>query len=62
MKRKIRRHGIRVSQLARTAMHRQAQVREHEEAVQVLKRMKEILVKVDIKRVVEQIREDRTTR
>ena len=36
--------------------------KEREEALNALKRMKEILAKVDMERVVEHIREDRVTR
>jgi len=61
-KRKIKRYGIRVSHVARTAILREIERREHEEALQAMKRMREILNRVDIKRVVEHIREDRATR
>jgi post-segregation antitoxin (ccd killing protein) len=48
-KRKIKRYGIQVSRVARAAL-------------QAVRRMKEILRKVDIKRTVEHIREDRESR
>lgn len=43
-------------------MVNEIQRREREEALQALKRMKEILAKVDMKRVVGHIREDRAAR
>jgi len=61
-KRKIKRYGIRVSQVARTAILQEIERREREEALQAIKRMREILNKVDVKRVVEHIRRDRATR
>jgi sugar phosphate isomerase/epimerase len=61
-KRKIKRYGIPVSHVARAAILREIERKEHEEALQALKRMKEILRKVEIKRVVGHIREDRTSR
>lgn len=61
-KRKIKRLGIPVSQVARTAILREIERVENEEALRALKRMKEILRKVDMRRVVEHIREDRQAR
>jgi post-segregation antitoxin (ccd killing protein) len=61
-KRKIKRYGIPVSQVARQAIQQEIQRKENEEALQAIRRMKEILGKVDVKRVVEHIREDRESR
>ena len=61
-KRKVKRYGIRVSQVARAAILREIERKEREEALQALRRMREILKKVDTKRVVEHIREDRRAR
>lgn len=61
-KRKIKRYGIRVSEIARTAIVDEIRRRERQEALQDLKRMKEILAKVDMKRVVGHVREDRAAR
>jgi len=61
-KRKIKRYGIPVSEVARAAIIREIERREHDEALQALKRMRQILSKVDIKRVVDHIRKDRATR
>jgi post-segregation antitoxin (ccd killing protein) len=61
-KRKVKRYGIRVSQVARAAIIREIEQKEHEEALRALRRMKEILRGVDGKRVVQHIREDRSTR
>lgn len=61
-KRKIKRYRIPVSQVARDAIHREIQRREREQAWQAIKRMKEILKKVDMDKVVGEIREDRSTR
>ncbi len=61
-KRKIKRYRISVSQVARAAILREIERREREENLQALKRMKEILRKVDAKRVAESIREDRKRR
>jgi len=61
-KRKIKRYRISVSQVARAAILREIERREREEDLQALKRMKEILRKVDAKRVAESIREDRKRR
>jgi len=61
-KRKIKRYGIPVSQIARAAILSEIERREREEALQALKRMREILSKVDTKRVIGHIREDRTAR
>ena len=48
--------------MARAAILREIERREREENLQALKRMKEILRKVDAKRVAESIREDRKRR
>lgn len=61
-KRKVKRYGIRVSQVARAAILREIERKERDEALQALRRMREILKKVDTKRVVEHIREDRRAR
>lgn len=61
-KRKVKRYGIQVSQVARAAILQEIERREREEALQALRRMKKILGKVDTKRVVQHIREDRTAR
>lgn len=61
-KRKVKRYGISVSKVARKAILEEVQRREREEAVVALRRMKEILRKVDINRVVRHIRESRTNR
>jgi len=61
-KRKVKRHGIRVSEVARAAIIREIEQKEREEALRALRRMKEILRGVDAKSVVKHIREDRSTR
>jgi post-segregation antitoxin (ccd killing protein) len=61
-KRRIKRYGISVSQVARAAILQEIERREREEALQALRRMREILKKVDTRRVVEHIREDRGKR
>jgi post-segregation antitoxin (ccd killing protein) len=61
-KRKIKRYGIPVSQVARAAIQQEIERMENEEALQALRRMKKILGKVDIKRAVEHVREDRESR
>jgi post-segregation antitoxin (ccd killing protein) len=61
-KRKIKRYGIAVSQVAREAIQQEIERKENEEAILALRRMKEILGKVDINRTVEHIREDRESR
>ena len=61
-KRKIKRYGITVSRVAREAIQQEIERKENEEALRALRRMKEILGKVDIKRTVEHIREDRESR
>lgn len=61
-KRKIKRYGIHVSQVARAAILREIERKEREEALQALRRMREILREVDTKRVVENIREARSVR
>jgi post-segregation antitoxin (ccd killing protein) len=61
-KRKIKRYGIHVSQVARAAILREIERKEREEALQALRRTREILRKVDTKRVVEHVREDRSAR
>jgi len=60
-KRKIKRYGIQVSQVARAAILQEIERKEREEALEALRRMREILKKVDTKRVVQHIREDRKT-
>jgi hypothetical protein len=61
-RRKIKRYGIPVSRVARDAILREIQRKEREEALQAVKRMKQILRKVDVGRVVREIREDRSAR
>jgi post-segregation antitoxin (ccd killing protein) len=61
-KRKIKRYGIPVSQVARAAIRQEIERKENEEALRALRRMKEILGKVDVQRAVEHIREDRESR
>jgi hypothetical protein len=61
-RRKIKRYAIPVSQVARAAILQEIQRKEKEEALQALRRMKEILGKVNVQRVVEHIREDRRSR
>jgi len=61
-KRKIKRYGIPVSNVARTAIMNEIRRREHEDTLQALKKMKRILHKVDVKRIVKHIREDRDSR
>jgi post-segregation antitoxin (ccd killing protein) len=61
-KRKIKRYGIPVSQVARAAIKQEIERRENDEALRALRRMKKVLGKVDVKRVVEHIREDRESR
>ena len=61
-KRKVKRYRIHVSQVARTAILQEIERKEREEALQALRRMREILREVDTKRVVEHIREDRSAR
>jgi len=61
-KRKIKRYGIPVSQVARGAILEEIERKENEEALRALRRMKKILGKVNIQRVIEHIREDRRSR
>ena len=61
-KRKVKRYRIHVSQVARAAILQEIERKEREEALQALRRMREILREVDTKRVVEHIREDRSAR
>jgi post-segregation antitoxin (ccd killing protein) len=61
-KRKIKRYGIPVSRVARAAIQQEIRRKEDEEAIRALRRMREILGKVDVKRVGEHIREDRESR
>jgi antitoxin component of RelBE/YafQ-DinJ toxin-antitoxin module len=61
-KRKIKRYGIPVSQVARDAIIREIEQRERDEALHAVTRMKQILKKVDMSRVVREMREDRTNR
>jgi hypothetical protein len=60
-KRKAKRYGIRVSQVARAAIVREIEQREHEEALLALM-MKEIIKEMDAKRVIQHIRRGRSTR
>lgn len=61
-KRKVKRYRIQVSQVARAAILKEIERKEREEALQAIRRMKEILREVDTKRVVEHIREARSAR
>jgi len=61
-KRKLKRYGIQVGQVARAAILQEIERRERVEALDALKRMREILNKIDTKRVVEHVREDRAGR
>ena len=61
-KRKIKRYGIPVSRVAREAIIREIEQRERDEALRAVTRMKQTLKKVDMSRVVGEIREDRATR
>jgi len=61
-KRKVKRYGIHVSQVARAAILQEIERKEREEALQAFRRMREILREVDTKRVAEHIREDRSAR
>jgi sugar phosphate isomerase/epimerase len=61
-KRKVKRYGIQVSQIARAAILQEIERREREEALGALKRMKGLLERVDTKRVVDHIREERQAR
>ena len=61
-KRKAKQYGTQASQVAEAAKLQDAECKEREEALQALRRMREILKKVDTKRAVEQIREDRHAR
>jgi len=60
VKHKIKQYKIPVSQIARAAILQEIEHRERKETLENLKKMKEILNKVDIERVVKDIREDRT--
>jgi post-segregation antitoxin (ccd killing protein) len=61
-RRKIKRYAIPVSHVAREAISREIARREREEALRSVKRMKAILKKVDMKRVIRDIRGDRLNR
>ncbi len=61
-KRKMKRLGISVSKVARAAILREIEAKERQEAFQALQKMKEILKKIDVKEVVEDVRQDRTRR
>lgn len=61
-KRKVKQYGIEVSEIARAAILQEIERREHEEALAALERMKGLLGRVETKRVVDHIREDRQTR
>jgi len=49
-KRKIKRHGIHESQVARAAILSEIERREHGEALEAMRRMRVILGKVNVKR------------
>jgi post-segregation antitoxin (ccd killing protein) len=61
-KRKLKRYGISVSKVARSAILREIEAKEREEAVQALRKAKRILARIDLKAVVEDVRQDRTAR
>jgi post-segregation antitoxin (ccd killing protein) len=61
-KRKVKRYGLHVTEIARTAILQEIERKEREEALVALKRMKALLGKVEIERVVQYIREDREAR
>ncbi len=58
----MKRFGISVSKVARAAILREIEAKERQEAVEALRKMKEILKKIDVKEVVEDVRQDRTAR
>jgi post-segregation antitoxin (ccd killing protein) len=61
-KRKVKRYGIHLSEVARAAILQEVERREREEALGALKRMRTLLEKVDTERVLNHIREDRQAR
>lgn len=61
-KRKVKRYGVSISEVARGAILKEIERREHEETIQALRRMKSIMRKVDVKKVVEDLREDKASR
>jgi NADH:ubiquinone oxidoreductase subunit E len=61
-KRKIKRYGIPAGQVARIAILREIQRKEGEEAPRAVRRMKQILKKIDVDRIAKEIREDRAAR
>jgi sugar phosphate isomerase/epimerase len=61
-KRKVKRYGLHLTEIARGAILQEIERKEREEALVALKRMKALLEKVKIERVVQHIREDRETR
>lgn len=61
-RRKIKQYSIPVSQVTRKAIMMEIEKREREKAIQALTRMRKILSRVDIKKVIQDIREDRQLR
>ncbi len=61
-KRKVKRFGISVSKVARAAILREIEAKGRQEALQALRKMKDILGKIDVKEVVADVRRDRTAR
>jgi hypothetical protein len=59
---KVKRFGISVSKVARSAILREIEAKEREEALDALRKMRQILGKVDMRTVVEDIRQDREAR
>jgi post-segregation antitoxin (ccd killing protein) len=59
---KVKRLGISVSKVARSAILREIEAKEREEALDALRKMRQILRKVDMRTVVEDIRQDRAAR
>jgi post-segregation antitoxin (ccd killing protein) len=61
-KRKMKRFGISVSKIARAAILREIEAKERQETLEALRRMKEILGKIDVKEVVEDVHKVRAAR
>lgn len=61
-KQRIKRHGIRVSDVVCRAILEEIERHEREEVLKALRRLRQLLERVDIKRTVTHIREDRSRR
>lgn len=61
-KQAIKRHRIRVSEVARRAIQEEIERREREESLEALRRMRQLLERLDLNRVIAHIREDRSQR